>query len=371
MRIIHIAPNFTPQESAVVAATNARRKVLVDLYGEQAVSQYNLLGKNKRVRQYLCSFLFGRYPQINIAMENEIVRKILDERIDVAIIETTRYGYLLEKIKRQTNCKTLVFVHDMEVERQRSINNVYLKEKKYLQWALQYLLFGRNPEKNETRALKCSNAVATLHERDTELIGKTYSRTADIEIPVCLEDQYLVDNRISPRPNGDLKELLFVGGNYPPNIEGMSFFIDTVLEKIPWKLRVVGRCADALRKRYQNRNKLELVGAVNDLSPYYNSAYAVAAPIFSGGGMKTKTVEALMYGKSIYGTTEAFVGIKGDISKIGAICNTPEDYIKALKSVEPQRFNENSRKLFLNYYSLDAEAKKLRQVIDGVAKSRN
>jgi len=36
----------------------------------------------------------------------------------------------------------------------------------------------------------------------------------------------------------------------------------------------------------------------------------VILPIISGSGMKTKTAEALMYGKSIIGIKEAFEGYK-------------------------------------------------------------
>lgn len=370
MKIIHIAPNFTPQESAVVTLSNARRKLFIDLYGEQSVKKYNLLGKNKSVRQYLYGFVLGRYPQINIAMENDIIRNIVNEKIEVAVVETTRYGHLVEKIKKRTDCKTIVFAHDVEVARKKSINNVYLKEKKYLKWALNQLWSGNKAQKNESRTIKYADVMVTLHERDTRLMKAAYSRTADIEIPICIEDQYTGDGILSEAGSG-LGELLFVGGNYFPNIEGISFFINTVLGKIPWKLRVVGKCADALSKLYQNSDKLELVGAVPDLAPYYNSADAVVAPIFSGGGMKTKTVEALMYGKSVYGTTEAFVGIKGDISKIGAVCNTSDEYIQALASIERKKFNKNSREIFLTFYSLEAEAKQLKQIFDNLPKYRS
>ena len=56
--------------------------------------------------------------------------------------------------------------------------------------------------------------------------------------------------------------------------------------------------------------------------------------------MKTKTVEALSYGKAIIGTDEAFVGIDADFNKIGAKCNTADEFIKAINNFSGSIFNE-------------------------------
>ena len=44
-------------------------------------------------------------------------------------------------------------------------------------------------------------------------------------------------------------------------------------------------------------------------------------PIFEGSGMKLKTCEALMFGKNIIGTPEAFAGYDiDDYTNVGACC---------------------------------------------------
>ena len=53
---------------------------------------------------------------------------------------------------------------------------------------------------------------------------------------------------------------------------------------------------------------------LDDLGEYYRNCDVVIAPIFEGSGMKTKTTEALMWGKYIIGTNESFCGFAIDDS---------------------------------------------------------
>ena len=59
------------------------------------------------------------------------------------------------------------------------------------------------------------------------------------------------------------------------------------------------------------RNNVTVVGSVENLDEWYNKADLVVGPIFKGEGMKTKTCEALMYGKRYLGTDEALEGYEG------------------------------------------------------------
>ena len=50
--------------------------------------------------------------------------------------------------------------------------------------------------------------------------------------------------------------------------------------------------------------------------------------------MKTKVAEALMYGKRIIGTREAFSGYEFNAEEVGWLCNTKEEFVAALRRVE-------------------------------------
>ena len=92
-----------------------------------------------------------------------------------------------------------------------------------------------------------------------------------------------------------------------PTINGLDWFLKYVLPYIDCKLMVIGR----EMKKYSSPDiteKVEIIGEVEDLSVYYEMADAIICPIFIGDGMKTKTAEAMMYGKTIFATDEALEG---------------------------------------------------------------
>ena len=116
-------------------------------------------------------------------------------------------------------------------------------------------------------------------------------------------------------------------------------------------------CYNNAIKKLPLTSNVRLKGYIHDLDMCYRNALAVIAPIFSGSGMKTKTIEALSYGKSIFGTTEAFVGIETDFARIGGECNNAAEFIEKMNSLAYERINSYSIQLFLKYFS-DIIAKK-------------
>lgn len=81
-------------------------------------------------------------------------------------------------------------------------------------------------------------------------------------------------------------------------------------------------------------------------------------PITEGAGMKVKTAESLMYAKTIFGTQEAFEGYRLDYSKIGAVCQSANEFVNSINSFfydeDHFKFNSNSRKYFKENYSIEA-----------------
>lgn len=62
------------------------------------------------------------------------------------------------------------------------------------------------------------------------------------------------------------------------------------------------------------------------------------APLFDGGGMKSKTVEALSFGKIFVGTEESLFGFWEEMNsnirgKTCYQCNTPEEWIQTINNL--------------------------------------
>lgn len=87
--------------------------------------------------------------------------------------------------------------------------------------------------------------------------------------------------------------------------------------------------------------------------------------------MKVKTGEALMYGKSIFGTIEAFQGYEIDYEKIGGVCNTAEEFIEKInnyirywKNNGRPKMNNYANEIFIKKYSYNFSIKKFKKLFD-------
>ncbi len=138
-----------------------------------------------------------------------------------------------------------------------------------------------------------------------------------------------------------------------------------MLNHVNIKLQIVGSGMDKLKHKYKHP-KIDFLGYVRDLKFVIMDSDYILSPIFKGSGMKVKTCEALMYGKNIIGTTEAFEGYEIDFKKVGAVCNTKKEFIYTLNnyaSIKREKFNYYSREYFLSKYSFNATLEKFNELI--------
>ena len=159
---------------------------------------------------------------------------------------------------------------------------------------------------------------------------------------------------------------LFLGAYFPPNNEGIVWFVKNVLPHVNIRMKVVGKGMARLKAEEPTLKDIEVISDAPDLLPYFEEADIMILPIFKGSGMKVKTCESLMYGKNIIATDEAFVGYDVDYDKVGGKCNTAEEFIARIKEFEKNprpRFNAYSRQMFLEKYSEEGVVEKFRKVL--------
>jgi len=224
-----------------------------------------------------------------------------------------------------------------------------------------YFLYKRPVLEAERTAARYADFVVCLTSRDRQRIKELYGGANTVILPSSLNDDFQA--YAAKAVNGGIPNLLFVGSNFFANVRGISWFIEKVLPYVNAKLVIVGSGMDALP--YENNDKLEIHGFVDDIAPYYQNADCVIAPIFEGSGMKTKTTEALMWGKYIIGTEEAFCGFDMTEDE-GISCQDVESFIKAIndfKNSNRMNFNSNSRNLFLEKYSIESSVRIIRNIL--------
>lgn len=326
-----------------------------ELLGSENVKVLNLNVEEKSSIFHKLSrrinILFGFYPGLTTKKINEIIK--ISTKYESIFIDSSCYGVISFYLKRNKyNGQIICFFHNVEYKIQ--LQKAKLNPLRFLMIMLVYF--------NEKKASTYSDKIIALNKRDSQRLRILYGASNITIIPISLSDTLKthIDKIISTPPT-----CLFIGNYWYANIHGLEWFVKNVLDKVDIKLQIVGTGMNKLRKKFLHP-KIEFLGYIPDLSSVLINADYFICPIFLGSGMKVKTCEALMYGKNIIGTKEAFEGYEIDPLKVGAICNNKEDFIRAIENCccgKRYIFNEYSREYFLDKYSFKATLTKFDQVI--------
>lgn len=283
------------------------------------------------------------------------IKKRIKNNYDFVFIDGSTNGVYVKALEKR-GIRTIVFCHNVEYEYYKT---KYRSNKNLFNYVLmQYAKY------NEKLAVQRTYQLVTINKRDDEGFLKIYGRKGDYCLPITF-------NPLLQKPHNikiDEPYLLFVGSNFCSNNEGICWFIENVSPKIHIRLNVVGSCCNAIKEmvdisRYSN---VQLLGFVDSLDDAYRNAAGVVCPIFTGSGMKTKTIEALQYGKTIFGTSESFMGIEGDKSRIGGLCNNADDFIDVINKMTVSSYNEYSMDVFNKYYSQDVVYPKFKSYLESI-----
>lgn len=293
----------------------------------------------------LFSILEGNFPPLRLRHIEDIEQVINEQSINIVFIDNSSLGGVCKRIKAAfPNISIITFFHNIEFDYVKIRNSNNLKSNIYCRLV-------REAEQN---AANNSDVLLCLTERDKKKVGLLYDRIPDDVIPITFSDQFGSNSEIDPykkHPCG-----IMVGSCKPDTLEGVKWFCVNVAEQTNSHYYIIGNGFDRVKAELQSQN-ITVLGKVEDLTDYYYYSDFVCLPILSGAGMKVKTAEALMYGKYIFGSEEAFQGYDIEYDLAGGLCITADDYIQkinALLQSDKGRFNPYSRNCFVEYYSDNA-----------------
>lgn len=344
MKIIYISREPQSIKSGGSSVDSRNLHTLMDIYGENNII-IEYLPKTS-LKSVLSSMLTLSSYGVSKKQEKEIIEKYRKINCKLAFIEGSFCGKLVRKLSKH-GCRVIIHMHNVE----KSLYQQKYKSQKSLISLVRYWFICYN----ESLSVKYASDIIALNNRDSEELYSIYNRRANLILPITFPQ---VVNDIPTTINNNY--ILFVGSDFFPNIEGISWFIKNVCPYISMNLKIVGGCCknEAIISM-KLPNNVTLEGYVDDIRSYYIKAAAVVCPIFSGSGMKTKTIEAMSYGKSIIGTSEAFMGIDCNYEKIGGLCNSATEFIEVINSKRFSFNNEYTKTLFNNEYTNDVFRQKL------------
>ena len=270
--------------------------------------------------------LTGLYFGITKQYIRDVLKIIEQQGINIVFISNSLFSCFANAIRKKfPDMVILSFFHNVEY--------IYAKEEYKATRGIKYLLQSFLAYVYERRMIKEVDKVIVLNKRDAQELMRIYHRKSDLILPTSFEDKLKCRNSGGRKTDTQLK-LLFVGSHFFANVHGILWFVDGVmpfLENVT--LYIVGKDLEMERERLE-KNNVQVVGTVDCLETWYEKADVVISPIFLGSGMKTKTAEALMYGKPILGTKEAFEGYDTDPAKVGALCNTATEFIETIGKIQ-------------------------------------
>lgn len=259
---------------------------------------------------------FFRYLDAGLAGKIEsLVKK---ENYDVIVWEHPYYAWLAYKVKKQTGVKTILHTNNIEYQRFRSLNKWWWPILKvYEKWFFQFADF--------TFFITATDKKFAIEHWKVP-VHKAIDVPFGIEIDEYPKDKdhckQLVRTKLGINENESI--LLFNGLlDYKPNLDALMVILEKInpvlLSKHSFKYKIIicGKgLPDALNelKKFKEKNII-YTGFVDDIETYLKGADLFLNPVQTGGGIKTKMVEAIGFGTSVIATENGATGM--DINLCG------------------------------------------------------
>lgn len=278
------------------------------------------------------------FRYINILYFFRLRNIIQQKKITHLQIEHPYYGWLALLLKRFCNIKLIVHSHNIEGLRFKSIGKwwwpILLSYEKVVHRNADYNFFITDEDKE----------YALVHFKLDP--SKCSTITYGVEwkqIPTIIEKSD-AKNSVQQKHGIDRNTciLLFNGVfSYKPNLDGLKMIlqdINPLLQKyqdIKYKILICGKGLPLEMnelKEYKDQNVI-YAGFVEEVDTYFKAADIFLNTTTSGGGIKTKLVEALGYNTTVISTHNGAIGVDASICNGKLIIvenNTPQEFVTAI-----------------------------------------
>ncbi|MEU4476210.1 glycosyltransferase [Micromonospora sp. NPDC023888] len=160
----------------------------------------------------------------------------------------------------------------------------------------------------ERRALASCATVSVTSEDEAERLRRHHGRAATFVLPSCVP----LPSGHQPRPQE--RELVWLGSfAYEPNLTGLRRFLAEgwpALVRSGYTLTLIGSgLTGPVRAELSRHPGVRVRGYVEDLRTALTSARAAVVPLWSGAGVKMKTLTLLAHAVPVFTTTVGAEGV--------------------------------------------------------------
>jgi polysaccharide biosynthesis protein PslH len=244
-----------------------------------------------------------------------IKKHLKQHSIEYLLIEHPYMGWLGWLLKKTTGVQLIIHTHNIEFKRFRSIGKWW--------WPLLKMY--------EKWVLKKADLVFCITDEDRNGFIKELSVAKE----KCAVVPYGIPQQTAPADKAEVKasvckelnipaetKLLFFNGvlNYTPNHEALNNILEQINpvllnSSLQYKILIAGKnlpsSYDSLSE-WQQQNIIYL-GFVDDIDRYTKAADMMLNPVQSGGGVKTKMIEALGMNTTVISAETGAAGVSNDV----------------------------------------------------------
>lgn len=245
------------------------------------------------------------------------LKKLIEkEKINTIIVEHPYLGWLGVLLKASCKVKLIVHTHNIEYDRFRTLGKSW--------WPILKVY--------ERFVLRKADTVFCITEDDRKwMIERLHLQPAKcVSVPYGIvqenmpvdkaESKHIVCAKHHLDPN--LPLLLFNGLlDYKPNLDALMIILENInplLQKkgLAYNILITGKRlpAELNELKSWNGQHVHYAGFVDDIDLYFKSADVFLNPVQSGGGVKTKVIEAIACGTTVVSTKTGATGIESSVT---------------------------------------------------------
>jgi len=253
---------------------------------------------------------FSRY--MDRSLTAKIVSLVKKEGFDTLICEHPYFAWLVFAVRKRTGIRVIIHTHNIEYQRFRSMGKWW--------WPIL--------KKYEKKSFEKADGLFFITPEDRYFATndwkidpeKCYDLPFGVEIKQYPEDRAACRQVLAKRYDIQPGELILLFNgllNYKPNLDAVKTLLDQVNPLLDsraafhYKIIICGKGLPAEMKSLQHYRDKHIIyaGFVDDIETYFKAADIFLNPVQSGGGIKTKMVEAIAFGTTVIATETAATGI--------------------------------------------------------------
>ena len=281
----------------------------------------------KKIKGLICNF-----PFVFSSGSVEKVKQFMDQHgpFDVVVVQKCIMGALLQEANLLSHTIRVPFVLDegalhylSYLRASQFAPNPWLKLVNYIRF-LRLKYFTR-------RLIQHFDFLTVVTQDEKKMV-----RQISTEHRLLLVSHGIVLKDIEKDAVDSADLAIFGPYDYPPNKEALIWFFDKVFPLLkekgfPGTVYVVGSHPPReVEKLAQEDKSIQVMGFVDDIDQMYAQVGVVLCPMWHGGGIRSKVLEAMGYAKAVVTTTIGAEGIDAVNNKDMMIQDTPEGYAQAV-----------------------------------------